>query len=333
MCIYDSASTTFISMSCVTVAFDVSVSPITVPSNTGQLLTLGYPGGTLVAGDQVLFVHPNSRCDTSVDFVNAHTTNSAEYSSSATVGASGAVLSFDFDGMRTSEDISAFLCVKSGTDVFGLPSITTLVQAAVVGLAGDPHVRSADGAWLDFFGEAGVYQLLDGDIQANAKFGYAVRDSFMIWHPKVMRPGTLVEEVGVKLAGSGTSMRLGIQGGGIVSVRNGLGATDFWARSDERTEQIGDFTVTWASCKSECEVAMPWGVHQRTHSLTIQGREEFLHLHVAKSGGYRFIDVDAAPGLESSGLLADAAYSSATLGQRLLGGGEAAYKATMATLS
>jgi len=321
-------------LSCVTVGFDVSVAPASVPSNTGQLVQLSFAGGTLAQGDIVMFVHPQFACSSSVNFTTAHTTSPTGYSSSATVGASGAFLSFDIDGMQTTQDVDAILCVydtASGA-VFSVPSATVEVTATVVGIAGDPHVRSASGAWLDFYGDAGVYELLAGDIQANARFGFAVRDNFMIWHPKVMRPGTLIEEVGIQLNGARTSLRLGIQGGGIVSVRDETKPTDFWARAEDHMMQVGDYTITWSKCTKDCDLVMPWGSHQRSQSLTVEGRGELLQLFVAKSGGYRFIDVEAIPSPASTGLLADAASAPDALATLLLGGGEAVYKAHVPVL-
>lgn len=306
---------------------DVTISPASVPANDGQLVKLTYPGASLVAGNTVLFHHPTATCN-----VAAFSSDSTSYSSSATVTLSGDVLTFDFTGMYSVQDFDAKLCVRtSSTTVLSLP-VTIKVSKPVVGIAGDPHVRSASGAWLDFYGEAGVYELLNGGIQANARFGYAVRDNFMIWHPKVMRPGTLVEEVGVQLKDTQTSLRLGIQGGGIVSIRQGLKSTDFWAGTEERAMEIGDYSISWSMCEQSCEVVLPWGTHQRSKTLTIEGRGEFMQLHISKSGGYRFIDVEAIPSSSSTGLLADAASAPAELATHLLSGGEAMYSASVAML-
>jgi hypothetical protein len=51
-----------------------------------------------------------------------------------------------------------------------------------------------------------------------------------------------------------------------------------------------------------------------------------MKLSVASSGGYRFVDVEALPMQGSTGLLADASHSPATLWDALRAGGEAAYK-------
>jgi len=308
---------------------DVTISPASVPANDGQLVKLTYPGASLVAGNTVLFHHPTATCD-----VAAFSSDSTSYSSNATVALSEDVLTFDFTGMYSVQDFDAKLCVLTNSTtgtVLSLP-VTIKVSKPVVGIAGDPHVRSASGAWLDFYGEAGVYELLNGGIQANARFGYAVRDNFMIWHPKVMRPGTLVEEVGVQLKDTQTSLRLGIQGGGIVSIRQGLKSTDFWAGTEERAMEIGDYSISWSTCEQSCEVVLPWGTHQRSKTLTIEGRGEFMQLHISKSGGYRFIDVEAIPSSSSTGLLADAASAPAELATHLLSGGEAMYSASVAML-
>lgn len=323
------------SLSCVEVGFEVTVSPATVPSNFGQLVTVSYSGSSVASGDVIMFAHPSFTCDYA--FLTAHDNNPGAYSSSQKVTSADSILTFDFAGMSTSTNVEAVLCVNdtSTGSVYRLPGATITVTKPVVGISGDPHVRTPSGAWLDFYGESDVYELLDGSsgIQANAKFGYAVRDNFMIWHPKVMRPGTLMEEVGITLKDTQTSLRLGIQGGGIVSVRHGPKATEFWASAEERSLQVGDYTLSWAKCTQNCDVVMPWGTHQRSHSLTVQGQGEFLQLWVAKSGGYRFIDAEAMPAAGATGLLADAAIAPAALAQRLLTGGEVAYKASVAMLS
>jgi len=323
------------SLPCVQISFDVGLSPATLPANTRQMVKFVFQGGSLAKGDQVMFVHPQSKCDsTTPAFGTAHALNARMYSTSATVTSSGNVLLFDFDNMRSGNDIDVYLCVNdtSTKTVFPLKGSTVKITPAVVGLSGDPHVRAADGKWVDFYGEAGVYQLLDGEMQANAQLGYAVRDNFMIWHPRVMRAGTVVEEVGIQLEATRTSIRLGIQGGGIVSIRQGLESTEFWAASENQSLQLGDYTVTWSDCTNDCEQVMPWGVHQRSRSLTVQGRGEFIKLFVAKSGGYRFIDIEAIPSSDSTGLLADASASPADLVQRLSKSGESVYRLISAAL-
>jgi len=241
--------------------------------------------------------------------------------------ATGAVISLDFDGMSTGK--GAYLCVreKDGGKTYKSSGSSVAISNAVVSISGDPHVRKADGHWVDFFGESGVYQLLDGELAANAKLGYAVRDNFMIWHPQVMRPGTLVEEVGIQLKDTKASVRLGIQGGGIVSVRIEDQSTEFWAPSDERSLKLGAYTITWRKCVANCDVTMPWGTHQRTHSLSVQGRGDFIQVFMARSGGYRFVDIEAIPADGATGLLADASFAPTALSKLLVSGGEATYKA------
>jgi hypothetical protein len=320
---------------CLSVGFEVTLSPESVPANSGQLVAVTFDEQMLSAGDEVMFVAKGKSCDsTTPTFSTARATQQAlpYYSSHATIVNSGDALTFDFSGMTAG--IQTRLCVNSSGTIFSLSSSTLDVTKGVentqynaAGLYGDPHVRSSNGEFLDFYGETGVYTLLDGNMQANAKFGYAVRDNFMIWHPKVMRPGTLVEEVGIQLKDTKTTLRLGTQGGGIVSVRENLKSTEFWAAGSEgRNLQVGDYSINWAMCEVDCEVTMPWGTHQRTHSLTVKGRGELLQLFVAKSGGYRFVDIEAMPSSTSTGLLADATNAPEALAERLLTGGELAYQ-------
>jgi len=332
MCLKPNGAVAY-TLSCLTVAFAVVPNPSSVPSNDGQLIALGYDGGSLTPGDHVMFVHEDYACESVTSFATARTNNQAAYTNVALVGIDPATpLSFDFSGLQTTGNTpEAYLCVNSTAtgEVYSLKSSKVAINKEVVGLAGDPHVRSATGEWLDFYGEAGVYTLLDGNIQANARFAYAVRDNFMIWHPKVMRPGTLVEEVGIQLKNEQASLRLGVQGGGIVSVRTGHKLTEFWAASEDHELRIGDYTVTWSKCSTSCEAQMPWGMHQRSNSLTVEGRGEFLQVFIARSGGYRFVDVEAMPHHQSSGLLSDALVSPAALAARLVRGGESTYKSTL----
>jgi hypothetical protein len=335
MCV-ETAQKKIYDLRCVTMKFDVVPSPGVVPGNSGQLIALNFPGSTLQTGDQVLWVSSAASCsDVEVvqngvqtgTFANAHERRPSVFSGMATVGSSGAALVFDMSAMGGSANI-LLLCVKdSGTNgtVFALPQTKLQVTAAVVGLAGDPHVRAADGKWLDFYGEAGVYQLFTADhLQANAKFGYAVRDHVMIWHPKVMRPGTFVEEVGVTLLDVGATVRLAVYGGGIVSIRESLKSPVFWSGATSYSMSLGEYKISWKTCSES--VAVPWGTHHRSQVLAISVGQETLKLFVAQSGGYRFIDVEAAAGSHaSSGLLADALRAPVELSRSLASGQEKQY--------
>jgi hypothetical protein len=331
MCVKSSSSSEIYGLECKSVSFAVTVSPPSVPANDEQFLALSFNGVSLLADDEVMWTSTDATCDTTTNFTTASTDNSFYYSSSAKVVASDAVLSFNFD--KSMQGNTLVLCVKRDVGgvntVYKLLGTTILVTAhvSVVSVGGDPHVRAADGKWLDFYGEAGVYNLLDSDnMQANAKFGYAVRDNHMIWHPKVMRPGTLMEEVGIKLLDEKVNIRLAVHGGGIVSIRKAAESTQFWTGVEDHVIQMGDYTITWAACQKSCETVMPWGSHERSRSLTVEGRGEFLQMFVANSGGYRFVDIEAMPSHAATGLLADAQGVPAALAARLMSGGEKDYK-------
>jgi hypothetical protein len=325
------SSTDFVKLNCVEVDFAAIVSPVNVPANADQVISLTDKGDVLRDGDLVEFFASGQTCSGSTPF-NVSAPADASYTNVVNF-TTGSTHKFDFSTLNTTSMAIASPCVKRGTDVFKI-SASVNIDAAVVGLAGDPHVRTASGDWVDFYGETGVYTLLDGDdLQANAKFGYAIRDNFMIWHPKVMRPGTLVEEVGIQLKGAKTSLRVGTQGGGIVSVRENMKPTAFWSGSADRSLQVGEYSIEWSKCTKDCDVVMPWGTHQRTHSLTVKGRGELLQMFVAKSGGYRFVDIEAMAGSTSQGLLADASAAPAALAERLLSGGEMAYQVSVGMLS
>jgi len=254
-----------------------------------------------------------------------------KYSSMGVFQSKDLPVEFSFDDMTPSvESLGLQLCVNSTAIVWSPTNVNLILRHKVVSLLGDPHVRAVDGSWMDFLGDAGVYQLLSGGgLEANARFGYAVRENFMIWHPKVMRPGTVVEEVGLKIGE--VNIRLGVFGGGVVSVRRPVSTPEFWTSSQHRSIVAGGYQVEWSS--SRTTKVLPWGIHERSNVLTIKGNGEFMQLFVAKAGGYRFIDVEAAPTATSSGLLADALSSPQLLAQSLKSGGEHEYKIATAFLS
>jgi hypothetical protein len=326
------ATGVFRTLNCVGIKFGATVYPTSVPGNDKQELSLTFSGTTLKKDDRVVWISKGSACSAPAFVSDAHKLNPYSFSSTSTIVASGAALKFNFTQQQSSNVMT--LCVQRGGGYFSLADTTVAVtQAVTVGIGGDPHVRAADGKWLDFYGEAGVYNLLDSvNVQANAKFGYAVRDNHMIWHPKVMRPGTLMEEIGIKLQDEKVSVRMAVHGGGIVSIRKAAESTQFWTGAENQIMQVGEYTLTWAACEEACEAVMPWGSHERTRSLTIEGRGEFLKMFVAKSGGYRFVDVEAMPSHSSSGLLADAQGAPAALAARLMSGGEKDYKVGVSTL-
>jgi len=338
MCVTDSTGANVYSYACQSVTFDATVSPNSVPANYGQIVQVTYAGNSLHVGDQVMFTTLTT-CPTNATFETAKTLNENYNTDAATVATSGTALTFNFTGMRSFQasnpTYTATMCVRTATnfDIFMLSGSTITVGEAVVGIAGDPHVRSANGEWLDFYGATGVYNVYTGpQMVANAKFGLAVRDNHMIWHPKVMRPGTMVEEVGIKLLEAGISLRLGVYGGGLLSIREALKPTEFLTAKHSKVVQVGDYNIAWEPCTKDCTVAMPWGTHERSHSLTVQGKGEFMQLFVAHSGGYRFIDIEAQPAASSTGLLADAMMAPLALADRLRSGGEKNYVLQSAAL-
>jgi len=313
----------------ITVNFgNVVVSPSHVPANDLQDIILTFDGAPFLAGSRVSFATLSANC---ADLTTA-LPNPLQFTPLVPMGITGQYMTVNFSQVETSGSTPLKMCVITVADPDGGPgvymiSVDLVLVSAVVSMAGDPHVRSSTGEWTDFHGETGVYTLYRGlDLEANAKLGYAIRDQFMIWHPKVMRPGTMIEEVGLKLLEAGIHIRLGVYGGGMVSVREALKPTVFLTAHDSRSLQLGDYTLVWAPCEESCTAALPWGTHERSHVLTVRGKHEFMKLSVASSGGYRFVDVEALPMQGSTGLLADASHSPATLWDALRAGGEAAYK-------
>lgn len=230
---------------------------------------------------------------------------------------------FDFTNLAGE---TLVLCVrKNGTNTYlTFPNVVIeITQEFPPQLAGDPHVRSANGQWLDFHGEAGAYTLLANvGVEVNAKLGYAIREDAMLWHPKVQRPGTVVEEVGLRLLASGATVRLAVYGGGVISIREALKPTQFLTAGQDATVQLDGYTLTWGACQDNCESKLPWGTHVRSHTLSVSGNGEHMTFHVAQSGGYRFIDVSAStPATSSTGLLAEAAFSPLLVGRALSEGG------------
>merc|ERR1712127_68441 len=111
-------------LACKSVSFTVSVSPPSVPANTGQLLALNFEGVSLLAKDVVMWAKSSSACTASTNFTTASTTNPTQYSSSAIVTSSGSIMSFDFG--KSLQGNSLMLCVKRGTAVYKLTGTTIL---------------------------------------------------------------------------------------------------------------------------------------------------------------------------------------------------------------
>jgi len=329
LCVKD--GTDIYEMNCIKMTFDLAFEPAELPANDGQMVTFKAEGINLRQGDQLVWKQRDVPCPEQHSFHNASEMRPTKYSSMGVFQSKDLPVEFSFDDMTPSvESLGLQLCVNSTAIVWSPTNVNLILRHKVVSLLGDPHVRAVDGSWMDFLGDAGVYQLLSGGgLEANARFGYAVRENFMIWHPKVMRPGTVVEEVGLKIGE--VNIRLGVFGGGVVSVRRPVSTPEFWTSSQHRSIVAGGYQVEWSS--SRTTKVLPWGIHERSNVLTIKGNGEFMQLFVAKAGGYRFIDVEAAPTATSSGLLADALSSPQLLAQSLKSGGEHEYKIATAFLS
>lgn len=158
------------------------------------------------------------------------------------------------------------------------------------GIAGDPHVQGSDGKFADFFGESGVYNVYSTEtMQVNARLGLAVRESSrMLWHPTVMKAGTLVQEAGVAIGE--TRLRLALHAGGLVSVSDPSVATTFLTSAADQELSIGGVKVQWTKV-SETK-AFPWGVHAYTQRLELSTADDTVVLQVVESQGYRFIDIN-----------------------------------------
>lgn len=242
-----------------------------------------------------------------------------------------------FDALNTGYNFSVFkarvcveLCLSNIANFRFSSNQYICIEDVIVNASalGDPHVRTADGQWVDFFGDVGLYSLFAGsEISANAKFSIAARDNFLIWHPRVMKAGTMMEEVAVSVMGSGATVRLGVYGGGLLSISDPLAKTEFLTANEERTLTMGDVTVEWKACTENCDVEMPWGVHSRSRVMSVKGKTESLTFFVTESGGYRFIDADLSVPLsgKNAGLLSDAARHPANFVDALAQGHEAMY--------
>jgi hypothetical protein len=158
------------------------------------------------------------------------------------------------------------------------------------GIAGDPHVQGSDGKFADFFGESGVYNVYSAEsMQVNARLGLAVREgSRMLWHPTVMKAGTLVQEAGVAIGE--TRLRLALHAGGLVSISDPSVATTFLTSAADQELTIGGVQVQWTKVAET--KAFPWGVHAYSQRLELSTADDTVVLQVVESQGYRFIDIN-----------------------------------------
>jgi hypothetical protein len=327
----------WVDLDAVTVDYNIAVDVKSVPANQGQLIGLsGKQAETLpfFLGDEhatmkwVLSSHSCEFASTeNVESGNGQQVDqkSGAFSSEINEDSSqkNSKFTFDFDGMWTGEARLCVYCQNCGSSISLEPlghrrrlasdyreldfaHIRIQIERAVA-IAGDPHVLDGNGAWFDFYGETGVYNMLStANMEVNARFGLAVGESNLIWHSTSMKPGTVIEEVGIQLKESGVEVRLSVLVGGVVSVRDPMGATRFLTGADTEKLDLGDVVLSWAPVHEQ--TLLPWGSHERSHKLTVKSPTDTLNLFLAESQGYSFIDVElqVVPNSSMKGILGDA---------------------------
>jgi len=120
-----------------------------------------------------------------------------------------------------------------------------------------------------------------------------------------------------------------VYGEGILSIREKGGAAKFWTGVETNTATIDDLTLTLSPCSKDCQVKMPWGVHERSRHLSVVCGKESLSVWLTESGGYKFMDVDVAPSTVTAtlgGVLGQAVTQPLALQQLVKEGREDSFK-------
>jgi hypothetical protein len=167
-------------------------------------------------------------------------------------------------------------------------TFSVAAQQSGSGIVGDPHVHGSDGRFVDFFGDSGVYQLLETEaVRINAYLGFAEKSNKMLWHPSALKAGTIFKEVGI-LCGD-TKIRVSTIGGGLVSINDAAG-TRFLVAGEDYSGVVCGMDISWTSVDATKD--FPWGSHRRSQKLEVQSKTEIVEIFAASSSGYDFVDVD-----------------------------------------
>jgi hypothetical protein len=177
------------------------------------------------------------------------------------------------------------------------------------GIEGDPHVLDSEGQYVDFYGEAGVYNLYETEaMSVTGRFDVAKTEGRMLYHPNVMKAGTVMKEAGIVIG----DVQLRVSAHGLVSVTDPMAPTSFLTAANAETFTVGDVTVEWTP-----EVGTrtaPWGDSTTSARLTLKTDTETLNLWVAESQGYQFLDAKVSTTASAgAGLLNQALESPAAL--------------------
>lgn len=193
------------------------------------------------------------------------------------------------------------------------------------GILGDPHVLGSDAVTSDFFGEAGVYNLFESEtMSVQGRLDLAVKGASMLFHPDVMKAGTLMQEVSVTAGDA--RLRLALHAGGLVSVADSHLETSFLTPAADASFALNGVQVAWTQV-DEAE-AFEWGTHNYSQKLQVTTSADVITMYVAESQGYRFIDVQAETTVDhanAAGLLNVALKTPAALRTQLSQHQEAAF--------
>jgi hypothetical protein len=280
-----------------------------VPAGEEVEFTLNMSSSPFNNADKIAWVVDGYACDTNESVRTSFTIEDLSITSFT--------VKFNFTHLASFAPTLLRLCLDDAGTMTTLSPTTIMLEEALSAKAlGDPHIQTSDGRWVDFYGDAGTYNLFQGaSFVANARFVLAAREDAegLIWHPRVMKAGTMMEEVAISVVGSGLTARVGVYGGGLLAINDPTSGTSFLTSQEARVFEFGDVSISWFACEKDCEVEMPWGTHTREQVVKVQGPGEAMTLYVAHAGGYRFIDAEAAmlpamqgPVGEATGLLADA---------------------------
>jgi hypothetical protein len=274
-----------------------------------QLVTLG--SDTKCAVQFSVSKAKNVTCVAQDTALPAPTTGEEVWSMSRSTGnygrsvSPGSSVTFTVEGLTAMREYSIVCATKD--KITG--NTATCMTTGSSGIEGDPHVLDSEGQYVDFYGEAGVYNLYETEaMSVTGRFDVAKTEGRMLYHPTVMKAGTVMKEAGIVIG----DVQLRVSAHGLVSVTDPMAPTSFLTAAKAETFTVGDVTVEWTP-----EVGTktaPWGDSTTSALLTLKTDTETLNLWVAESQGYQFLDAKVSTTASAgAGLLNQALESPAAL--------------------